>query len=77
MIKGLETNEIKNSIEIQLENEINQIIRFNEIARLIFVRYRNIPSEKLQILVYDFLDSLKVLNELYAKKETGDAVKNL
>lgn len=64
-------------IENQLENEIKQIIGFNEIARLIFVRYRNIPSEKLQILVYDFLDSLKVLNELYAKKETGDAVKNL
>lgn len=64
-------------IENQLENEIKQIVGFNELARLIFVRYRNIPSEKLQILVYDFLDSLKVLNELYAKKETGDAVKNL
>ena len=64
-------------IENQFKNEIKQIVGFNELARLIFVRYRNIPSEKLQILVYDFLDSLKVLNELYAKKETGDAVKNL
>ncbi len=52
-------------IEESLKKEIEKKYNFNEIIEKIYFQYPNIPTEKLQKNVHDFLDKLNTLDSMY------------
>ena len=58
-----EEEKIANEIFKEIEEKNKKV----EISKIIFDQYKNIPIEKLAKLIKQFLEILKLLNDLYKK----------